>query len=198
MGCGAFSGLLLRQPRPFRRRGASGRQQGVKEGGVVLDEGSGTGSLGPKPAEGAGGAKSFGRVYKLVGTWPRRAATFVAITFIGAVIAQFVPDVRHSLFGAAQGFHGTILRPPQGPQDVTIRDRPTNSSLNAGTLAPGSGVVIVCTAHGDPVTGPGHGGGTLTSRIWDKVRTDTSNDPLGFVPDALVNTGTTKPEASGC
>ena len=153
----------------------------------------------PRLAAAAGdGAEPPRRLHKFLGTWPRRVATFVAVTVVGAVIVQFVPDVRNSLFPSERGFHATILRPPEGPPDVTIRERPTILSASAGTLAPGTGVVIVCTAHGTPVTGPSHGGGTLTSRLWDKVQTDASNDPLGFIPDALANTGTTKPEAPAC
>jgi hypothetical protein len=166
---------------------------------LSLDEAS-TAPLSPPRLAAAGGdcAETPRRLHKFLGTWPRRAATFVTVTVVGAVIVQFVPDVRNSLVPPDRGFHATILRPPDGPPDVTIRERPTNSSPSAGTLAPGTGVVIVCTSQGNPVTGPGHGGGTLTSRLWDKVQTDASNDPLGFVPDALVNTGTTKPEALAC
>lgn len=172
------------------------RWKGIR---LSLDQAS-TAPLSPPrlAAAGGDGAKTPRRLHKFLGTWPRRAATFVIVTVVGAVIAQFVPDVRNSVFPPDRGFHATILRPPDGPPDVRIRERPTNSSLNVGTLAPGTGVVILCTAHGNSVTGPGHGGGTVTSRLWDKVQIDASNDLLGFVPDALVNTGTTKPEAPAC
>lgn len=174
-------------------------RRGVKEVNVALEEGNGAGFAPPRPeAAGGDGSESSRRLHNLRGTWPRRVASFVAVTVVGAVIVQFVPDIRHSLFGSDSGFHGTILRPPTGPPDVTIRDRPTNTSRNAGTLAPGVGVVIICKARGDPVIGPSHGSAVLTSRLWDKVRLDGGHELLGFVPDALVNTGTTNPEASGC
>jgi hypothetical protein len=43
-----------------------------------------------------------------------------------------------------------------------------------------------------------HGGGIIKTRVWDSIRTATSAGQLGFVPDALVETGSTKPTAHPC
>jgi hypothetical protein len=68
-----------------------------------------------------------------------------------------------------------------------------------GYLPSNTAVFIVCTAISDPVTGPGRAGGPpITTRVWDKVRTERDGNDLGFVPDAFVKTGTTEPVADAC
>jgi hypothetical protein len=114
---------------------------------------------------------------------------------VAAVIGLVVAGVWTNLSGSGKsGFHGFIL----GPSGIAVHAGPTISSQQVADLPSGAGVVIVCTRTGDAVVGPRHGGGTLTSRVWDQVRPDGSQDVLGFVPDALVKTGTTNPVAPGC
>jgi hypothetical protein len=91
-------------------------------------------------------------------------------------------------------FRGFILRKPS----LQIRSAPALSARIVGYLPFDAEVLIVCTAIGDPVSGPRHGGGTLTTPVWDKVRTDNSSGPAGFVPDARVDTGTARPTAHSC
>ena len=91
-------------------------------------------------------------------------------------------------------FQGLIL----GQTGLPVRKSPELSGAVTAVLQPGTTVFIVCTKEGDAVTGPGHGGGTITTRVWDYVRTATSAYPLGFVPDALVNTHSVKPTERHC
>ena len=114
---------------------------------------------------------------------------------VAAIIAVVVAGLwMHFSESADSGFHGFIL----GPSGTVVHTGPTVSSEQVGDLPSGAGVVVICTKTGDAVVGPRHGGGTLTSRIWDKVRPDGSAEALRFVPDALVKTGTTNPVAHGC
>jgi hypothetical protein len=49
------------------------------------------------------------------------------------------------------------------------------------------------------VEGPGVGeGSSISTPVWDKVRTDPNGTDLGFVPDAWVKTGTAQPRAASC
>jgi hypothetical protein len=92
-------------------------------------------------------------------------------------------------------FRGFVLSRPS----IEIRTEPELSSQVVGYLSYGTEVFIVCTAIGDPVQGPGAGGGpSVTTPVWDKVRTRADDSDLGFVPDAWIKTGTTKPQAPGC
>jgi hypothetical protein len=114
---------------------------------------------------------------------------------VAAIIALLVAGAWTTLSGSADtGFHGFIL----GAAGSAIHQGPTVSSKQVGDLPSGAGVAVVCTRTRDAVVGPRHGGGTLTSRVWDKVRPDGSQDTLGFVPDALVKTGTINPVARVC
>ena len=92
-------------------------------------------------------------------------------------------------------FRGFVLRQPS----LEIRAKPDLSAPIIGYLPYNTPVFIVCTAISDAVTGPGRAGGPpITTRVWDKVRTDRDGDDLGFVPDAFVKTGTTEPVADAC
>jgi hypothetical protein len=92
-------------------------------------------------------------------------------------------------------FRGFILRRPS----LELRAEPRLSARVVGYLPYNTAVYIVCTAISDPVTGPGRAGGpSITTRVWDKVRTDRDGNDLGFVPDAFVKTGTTDPVARNC
>jgi hypothetical protein len=114
---------------------------------------------------------------------------------VAAIIAVVVPGAwMHFSGSGANGFHAFIL----GPTGAAVHQGPTAASEQVGDLPSNAGVVVVCTRTGDPVVGPRRGGGTLTTRIWDKVRPDGTSDVLGFVPDALVKTGTTNPVAPVC
>ena len=48
------------------------------------------------------------------------------------------------------------------------------------------------------MTGPSPSGKKVTTAYWDYVRTDPSASPVGYVPDAWVDTGTVKPQAPSC
>jgi hypothetical protein len=92
-------------------------------------------------------------------------------------------------------FRGFVLRRP----NVELRARPKLSAQALGYLPYNTPVYIVCTATGDPVTGPGRAGSApVTTRVWDMVRTERGGDDLGFVPDVWVKTGTTRPVARAC
>jgi hypothetical protein len=92
-------------------------------------------------------------------------------------------------------FRGFILRRPS----IEIRAAPERSAEVLGYLPYNTPVYIVCTATGDAVTGPGRAGSApITTRVWDRVRTERAGDDLGFVPDAWVKTGTTNPVARPC
>jgi hypothetical protein len=92
-------------------------------------------------------------------------------------------------------FRGFVLRRP----NVELRARPKLSAQALGYLPSNTPVYIVCTATGDPVTGPGRAGwAPVTTRVWDMVRTERGGDDLGFVPDMWVKTGTTRPVAPAC
>jgi TIR domain len=92
-------------------------------------------------------------------------------------------------------FRGFILRRPS----LEFRAEPKLSAPVMGYLPYNTPVYIVCTTISDPVTGPGRAGGApITTRVWDKVRTERDGDDLGFVPDAFVKTGTTDPVAGAC
>ena len=91
-------------------------------------------------------------------------------------------------------FQGYIL----GQTGLPVRKIPRISGPIVATLPPGTTVFIVCTKRGDAVTGPRHGGGIVKTRVWDSIRTATSPGQLGFVPDALVETGSTQPTARSC
>jgi hypothetical protein len=92
-------------------------------------------------------------------------------------------------------FRGFILRRPS----IEVRARPKLSAQVVGYLPYDTPVYVVCTATSDPVTGPGRAGSApITTRVWDLVRTERGGDDLGFVPDAWVKTGTTRPVARSC
>jgi hypothetical protein len=80
--------------------------------------------------------------------------------------------------------------------DLLVQKAPNLSAPSVGSVPYDTTVHIVCTKDGDPVTGPGNGGRTTTSRLWDYIQSSIS--PPGFVPDVWVDTGTTKPEARSC
>ena len=85
-----------------------------------------------------------------------------------------------------------------GPTGHEVRKSPKLSGPVVTVLPPDTVVYIVCTKKGDAVKGLLHGGGTITTRIWDYVQTDTSAGPIGFVPDAFVNTGGVNAVAHSC
>lgn len=118
----------------------------------------------------------------------------VILSTIGTVLAILAPL---GLIGPSSspppptGFQGYLL----GQTGIKVRETPKLSGRIVAVLPPGTTVFIACTKKGDAVTGPGHGGGTITTPVWDYVRTANA---AGFVPDALVNTGGVKPAARSC
>jgi hypothetical protein len=105
------------------------------------------------------------------------------------------PQTTQTTLIVADLFRGFILRRPS----IEYRATPRESAQVLGYLPYNTPVYIVCTATGDAVTGPGRAGSApITTRVWDKVRTERDGDDLGFVPDAWVKTGTTDPVARAC
>ena len=92
-------------------------------------------------------------------------------------------------------FRGFVLQQPS----VEVRAQPVLSSPVIGYLPFESEVFIVCTTIGDVVEGPGAGGGpSISTPVWDRVRSSVDGADLGFVPDAWVKTGTAQPKARSC
>ena len=92
-------------------------------------------------------------------------------------------------------FRAFVLQQPS----VEVRAEPVISSPVIGYLPFESEVFIVCTVIGDVVEGPGAGGGpSISTPVWDRVRTTLDGNDLGFVPDAWVKTGTAAPKADIC
>ena len=89
------------------------------------------------------------------------------------------------------GFQGYLL----GQTGIKVRDTPKVVGRIVAILPPGTTVFIACTKKGDAVRGPRHGGGTITTLVWDYIR---AANRAGFVPDALVDTGSVKPVARSC
>jgi hypothetical protein len=105
------------------------------------------------------------------------------------------PQTTRTTLIPADLFRGFILRRPS----IEYRAKPRQSAEVLGYVPYNTPVYIVCTATGDAVTGPGRAGSApITTRVWDKVRTERGGDDLGFVPDAWVKTGTTEPVARAC
>jgi serine/threonine protein kinase len=92
-------------------------------------------------------------------------------------------------------FRGYVLQRPS----LEVRAEPVLSAPVTGYLPVESELFIVCTTIGDVVEGPGVGeGSSISTPLWDKVRTDPNGTDLGFVPDAWVKTGTAQPRAASC
>jgi hypothetical protein len=92
-------------------------------------------------------------------------------------------------------FRGFVLQQPS----LEVRAEPVLSAPVTGYLPHESEVFIVCTRIGDVVQGPGVGEGpSISTPVWDKVRTALDGTDLGFVPDAWVKTGTAEPQARTC
>ena len=92
-------------------------------------------------------------------------------------------------------FRGFVLQQPS----LEVRAEPVLSAPVTGYLPYETEVYIVCTAIGDVVEGPGAGGTpSISTPVWDKVRTAVDGTDLGFVPDAWVKTGTAQPRAGAC
>jgi hypothetical protein len=109
--------------------------------------------------------------------------------------ATSAPPARgSSTLNTSAPFRGFILF-----KSIEYRPEPRLSSPVKGYLPPNTGVFIVCVATGDEVTGPGEGGGpNVSTRLWDKVRTEADGHDLGFVPDVWVKTSTVNPQADPC
>lgn len=92
-------------------------------------------------------------------------------------------------------FRGYVLQRPS----LEVRAEPVLSAPVTGYLPHESEVFIVCTAIGDVVEGPGAGGApSISTPVWNKVRTSVDGTDIGFVPDAWVKTGTAEPRAGAC
>lgn len=153
------------------------------------------GDVGLKNGQGQerGGLRSYWSALPRIGK-----VLTVALPTIAAVVGILAPlgliGPRPVPAQPAGYFQGAIL----GQTGVPVRKTAERSGSAVAVLQPGTPVFIVCTKEGDAVAGPRHGGGTITTRVWDYIRTATSPGPLGFVPDALVNTYSMKPKGHSC
>ena len=100
------------------------------------------------------------------------------------------PSVHSTNAKRSPGFEAFTLAQPK----LTVRAAPSNAARASAQLRFHASVWIVCTQPGDSVTGAG----SITSTTWDRVRTRPSDPPVGFVPDAWVETGTTSPTEPSC
>jgi hypothetical protein len=92
-------------------------------------------------------------------------------------------------------FRGFVLQKPS----LEVRAEPALSAAITGYLPHETEVFIVCTTIGEVVQGPGAGEApSISTPVWDKVRTALDGTDLGFVPDAWVQTGTAQPQARAC
>jgi predicted Ser/Thr protein kinase len=92
-------------------------------------------------------------------------------------------------------FRGFVLQQPS----LEVRAEPDTSAPVTGYLPFETEVFIVCTTIGDVVEGPGvNAGPSISTPVWDRVRTALEGADLGFVPDAWVKTGTAEPQAGSC
>jgi predicted Ser/Thr protein kinase len=108
-------------------------------------------------------------------------------------VAEPHPSGRDQL--GNKPFRAFVLRQPS----LEVRAEPALSAPVTGYLPHETEVFIVCTTIGDVVEGPGAGGGpSISTPVWDKVRTAVDGADLGFVPDAWVKTGTAQPQAGTC
>jgi CHAT domain len=114
------------------------------------------------------------------------AAAVIAVLAVAISVFVTKPD-RVPLF------QGYIL----AQKGIEARAEPKLSSRPVGYLHHLQPVFIVCTEYGDVVEGPGSGGPTTTTALWDRVR-DTDGNDRGFVPDVWVKTGTTDPQGPPC
>jgi hypothetical protein len=88
------------------------------------------------------------------------------------------------------GFQAFTLAQPK----LTVRADASNQARATAQLPFHTTVWIVCTRAGDSVTGAA----SITSTTWDEVRTGRTDPPVGFAPDAWVDTGTTGPTEPSC
>jgi serine/threonine-protein kinase len=109
--------------------------------------------------------------------------------------APLPPQVPDQTGQPAALFRGFVLQEPS----LEVRAEPVLSAAITGYLPHESEVFIVCTTISDVVQGPGAAGGSpISTPVWDKVRTSVDGPDVGFVPDALVKTGTAEPRARAC
>lgn len=124
----------------------------------------------------------------------RLAIWGLILTALGVIVAVLAWLGVKGPSLSPQEHTGWILRQP----GLQIRQSAQLSGQIVGSLQYGTKVYIVCIRKGDRVTGPSSSGKTLTTPYWDYVRTDPSGSPVGFVPDAFVDTGTVQPQARAC
>jgi hypothetical protein len=126
------------------------------------------------------------------------------ISAAGKTLTVVIPTFAGALaILATLGIVGGSSSPSQLPgyvvikqSDLLVQKAPNLFAPSVGSVSYHTTVHIVCTKDGDAVTGPGNGGKTVTSRLWDYIQSSPS--PPGFVPDVWVYTGTTNPKAPSC
>jgi tRNA A-37 threonylcarbamoyl transferase component Bud32 len=138
-------------------------------------------------------------------------ATALILGGVGVVIGLLTQKEREAQPPQAPGRDPTGQNQPSADDDVPfrgfvlqhpsleVRAEPMLSAPVTGYLPHEAEVFIVCTAIGDAVEGPGVGAGpSISTQVWDKVRSALDDTDLGFVPDAWVKTGTAQPRARAC
>ncbi len=96
------------------------------------------------------------------------------------------PDVPGPTMTAPPSPSGTVYA-PQG-EVAKVFAEPSLDSAVVTTLDSGTVVEILCTTQGDTVSNEASG---ATSSLWDKTQ-------AGYIPDVIVDTGTTQPVAPSC
>lgn len=104
--------------------------------------------------------------------------------------ARPTASARKTRVNTSPGFEAFTLAQPK----LTVRAGASNQARATAQLPFHTTVWIVCTQAGDSVTGAA----SITSTTWDEVRTGRSDPPVGFAPDAWVDTGTTGATEPSC
>jgi serine/threonine-protein kinase len=186
--------------------GESGATGGLGNSTLVMPPGAAPAGPTELPAERRAGQKGRGWLLPTVIV----IATALILGGVGVVIGLLTkqeagpppqvtgPGQTGRSQPAADGdapFRGFVLQQPS----LEVRGEPVLSAPVTGYLPYESEVFIVCTTIGDVVQGPGVGEGpSISTPVWDKVRTALDGTDLGFVPDAWVKTGTAEPRARTC
>lgn len=146
-----------------------------------------------------------GRVTRFLDTTTKQLGAIAAV--IGAIAALVValkpsastpqtstagstPSATNTNANVSPGFEAFTLAQPK----LTVRADASNRARATAQLPFHTTVWIACTRAGDSVTGAA----SITSTTWDEVRAGRSDPPVGFVPDAWVDTGTTDPTEHSC
>ncbi|OBH33536.1 hypothetical protein A5692_14080 [Mycobacterium sp. E342] len=131
--------------------------------------------------------------------WDLKTIAITIAVFLTTVTA--ITALAFLIWGGKEGpslSHGHVMRPEGWTSpDIPIYAEPKRSSKVVGNVSAGTTVYIFCVTNGESVVGPLDGVPTATS-LWNKVRTEEHGPNRGFMPDAWVDTGGSKPRANVC